>query len=58
MKTKMKYLVAVKYKDDRDVQIYQFNTKQERLVFGEGLRYRDDVQDVSYSQIEREKDEG
>ena len=53
----MKYLVAVKYKDDREVQIYQFNTKQERLVFGEGLRYRDDVQDVSYSQIEREKDE-
>jgi hypothetical protein len=50
----LKYLIAVKYKDDIQVHIYKFKTMQERMVFAEGLRYRDDVQDISYSQIDRE----
>ena len=53
----MKYLIAVKFKDDRDVQIYTFNTEQERLVYAESLRHFDYVEDISYSQIEREDDE-
>ena len=53
----MKYLIAVKFKDDRDVQIYQFDTEKERLVYAESLRHLDNVRDVSYSQIERENDE-
>ena len=50
----MDYLIAVKFKENREVQIYKFKTEQERLVFAEGLRYRDDVEDVAYSQIERD----
>jgi len=51
------YLIAVKLKDDRDVQVYQFDTKEERLIYAESLRHLDSVEDISYSQIERENDE-
>ena len=53
----MKYLIAVKFKDDRDVQIYTFNTEQERLVYAESLRHLDYIEDISYSQIERGNDD-
>ena len=53
----MKYLIAVKFKDDMQVKIYEFESLEERLVYAESLRYLDNVQDVSYSQIEREEDE-
>ena len=53
----MKYLIAIKFKDNRDVQIFEFNTKLERLAYSESLRHYEDVQDISYSQIEREDDE-
>ena len=53
----MKYLIAVKFKDNQQVELYEFESKQERLMYAESLRFRDDVQDVSYSQIEREDDE-
>ena len=53
----MKYLIAVKFKDNREVQIYQFDTEKERLLYSERLRHFDSIEDISYSQIEREDDE-
>ena len=52
----MKYLIAVKFEDSREVQLYEFENEEERLIYAESLRYRDDVQDISYTQIEREED--
>jgi|TARA_R100001530_G_scaffold20653_1_gene17157 hypothetical protein len=51
------YLIAVKFKGDREVQIYKFDTQEERLIYSESLRHLDHIEDVSYSQIERENDE-
>ena len=53
----MKYLIAVKFKDNREVELYEFDTEEERLIYAESLRYLGNVEDVSYSQIEREEDE-
>ena len=53
----MKYIIAVKFTENREVEIHEFDTEEERLMYAESLRFRDDVQDVSYSQIEREDDE-
>ena len=53
----MKYIIAVKFKDNMQVELYEFESKEERLMYAESLRFRNDVQDVSYSQIEREDDE-
>tara|TARA_Y100001973_G_C5057970_1_gene261172 strand:- start:526 stop:693 length:168 start_codon:yes stop_codon:yes gene_type:complete len=53
----MIYLVAVKLKDERDVQIYEFDTMLKRMEFTEQLRRFNDVEDISYSQIERDNDE-
>ena len=49
----MKYLIAVKFRDDRDVQIYEFEDENSRLQFSESLRHSNDIEDISYSQIER-----
>ena len=49
----MIYLVAVKLRDDREVQIYEFESIKDRLVFVEQLRHYDNVEDISYSQIEK-----
>ena len=51
------YLIAVKFKGDREVQIYKFDTQEERLMYAESLRHFDHVEDVSYSQIERENND-
>tara|TARA_R100000781_G_C4001343_1_gene100415 strand:+ start:46 stop:201 length:156 start_codon:yes stop_codon:yes gene_type:complete len=50
----MIYLVAVKLKDDKEVQIYEFKSMEDRLIFVEQLRHYDNVEDISYSQIEKE----
>ena len=49
----MKYLIAVKLKDEREVQIYEFEDEASRLQFSESLRHSNDIEDISYSQIER-----
>ena len=49
----MKYLIAVKFRDDRDVQIYEFEDEDSRLEFSQSLRHNNDIEDISYSQIER-----
>ena len=51
------YLIAVKFKGDREVQIYKFDTQKERLMYDEILRHYDHDEDVSYSQIERENND-
>ena len=48
----LKYLIAVKFESSREVEIYEFGTEEDRTIFTESLRYRDDVQDITYSQIE------
>ena len=53
----MKYLIAVKFENNREVQIYEFENQEERLIYAESLRYRSDVQDISYSQIERDNED-
>ena len=53
----MKYLIAVKFTKNREVELYEFDTEEERLVYAESLRHLDNVQDISYSQIEREDNE-
>ena len=53
----MKYIIAVKFTENREVEIHEFDTEEERLIYAESLRYVDNVQDVSYTQIEREDDE-
>ena len=53
----MKYIIAVKFQNNREVELYEFENEQERLIYAEGLRHRNDVQDISYTQIEREEDE-
>ncbi len=50
----MIYLIAVKLKDGRDVQIYEFKTEKERLIYAESIRHLNDVEDIAYSQIEKE----
>mgnify|MGYP003139176899 CR=1 FL=1 len=54
---KMKYLIAVKLKDEREVQIYEFEDKHSRMEFSEQLRHFNNVEDISYSQIERVEDD-
>ena len=52
----MKYIIAVKFKNKQQVELYEFEDEQERLIYAESLRHRNDVQDISYTQIEREED--
>ena len=53
----MKYLIAVKLKDEREVQIYEFEYESSRMEFSEQLRHHNDVEDIAYSQIERVEDD-
>ena len=53
----MKYLIAVKLKDEREVQIYEFEDKHSRMEFSEKLRHFNNVEDITYSQIERVEDD-
>ena len=52
----MIYIIAVKFEDSREVEIYEFENEQERLIYAESLRHKSNVQDISYTQIEREED--
>ena len=51
----MKYLIAVKLKDTRDVEIYEFNNKKDRMDFSMSLRGISGVEDIAYSQIDKEE---
>ena len=53
----MKYLIAVKLKDEREVQIYEFENEKSRIEFCESLRHFETIEDITYSQIEREDDD-
>ena len=53
----MKYIIAVKFQNSREVELYEFENEQDRLIYAESLRHRNDVQDISYTPIEREEDE-
>ena len=52
----MKYIIAVKFKDNREVELYEFENEQDRLIYVNCTWHRNDVQDISYTQIEREED--
>ena len=53
----MKYLVAVKLRDEREVQIYEFDNEKLRMEFTEQLLHHNNIEDIAYSQIERVEDD-
>ena len=53
----MTYLIAVKLKEEREVQIYEFKDEQSRSDFNREVRKFDIIQDIAYSQIERGNNE-
>ena len=48
----MKYLIAVKLDNTRNVEIFEFDKKKNRTDFYNDIRNHDNVKDVAFSQME------